>query len=213
MPALPVLPHDPIGSLLFAFLAVAIGHRLRDAAPETVQRTGRGWSCQSGLGDDGLRSLQASVYDRAPVSGSRTRPRNRRRLCGRNDNFGRAGMGNSRGVGLAGWSRVACRGSRWIGLGSGRAVLGNGGGGLGPSHRARCRCHSVGTSPQVIANRPVSYIDQNQFNHDNREPKQPFPTHRHAPLGEANDYKNIGTLLRNRDLEDRATCVSLILEQ
>jgi hypothetical protein len=36
-----------------------------------------------------------------------------------------------------------------------------------------------------------------------------FPLTAILPLGKANDYENIGTLLRNRDLEDRATCVKL----
>jgi hypothetical protein len=196
------LPHHVIGGLLVAFLAVAIGLRLRDAAPETIERTQRSGRGQGGLGGDRFRRLQPCVHDRSQVSGSRTGWRNGRRLGGGDDSLGRAGLGRCGRVALASWhslardSRRADLGSRrgalgnrrwvagpswWRGLGDGRWIV------LGPSLRTRSSCDSVGLPPEVVADRPPGNIHQNQLNYDDRDPKQPLPTHRHFPLGEVND--------------------------
>ena len=198
------LPHHVIGGLLVAFLAVAIRWRLRDAAPETIERTQRSRRGQGGLGGNRFRRLQACVHDRSQVSGSRTGWRNRRGLGGGDDNLGRAGLGRCGRVALASWhslardSRRADPGSRrgalgnrrWVaglgwgrGLGDGRWIV------LGPSLRTRSSGDPVGLPPEVVADRPPGNVHQNQLNYDDRDPKQPLPTHRHFPLGEVNDLR------------------------
>ena len=198
------LPHHVVGGLLLAFLAVAIGLRLRDAAPETIERTQRGRRGHGRLGGDRFRRLQACVHDRSQVSGSRTGWWNRRRLGGGDDNLRGAGLGRCGRGALASWhslardSRRSDLGSRrgalcnrrwvaglrwWGGLGDGRWIV------LGPSLRTRSSGDPVGLPPEVVADRPPGNVHQNQLNYDDRDPKQPLPTHRDFPLGEVNDLR------------------------